>query len=297
MMRKTTVAGCVTALVAMSLTGCAGGDLAGDEISLEQALAMVSADAVSDDDTVRFPTVSFAHVAELDDHEKWDVSISIAVSGGPVAEAPERVGFDYEAAEFAISTAGSHRGSLVSLLAGGQDADRIRDSLSELGYSGSDELTAPAGSAIESWAAQVRPDGDRVFVGGPEANFDHINPTLAPEDSLLYVWNTDEVIDCLGDQPLVQLSQWKDHEDESVLGVAATSGETNDTVTVCAEGDVAIGNQIAQSLTSNEPMPSAYEDANVEVVGDLVRVTFKLHPDIVPAGAVAMVPQLLPSLG
>lgn len=313
MKQQRLVAGCAAIFLGMmSLTGCVSDDptepgdtdvpvtLGGGEASLASAVAMMDAEVAFESEYARYPTVTYVHEAALPDGEKWEKSAIMALGAVESPEPPETVGIDYPAATFTIGAEPMGPKTQVTLIAGGQDAERIRSSAHEQGYEGDDELIAPSDTdaQVQRWASKIRPLGDSAMTGGPDANFDLIDPERKHDESLLDRWNTAEVVECLGDVPVAQLSQWQNSEAESVLGVSATDSGSGTLVTVCVAGDEALGDEIATTLTEGpaEEIPSHYDSAEVEVTGDLVRVTLKLKPMFMPAGAVHSVPMHLQAI-
>lgn len=248
---------------------------------LEQLPATLVADG-------EYPEVVLVAADKLPDDPKWQSLNLFALNAQEVLE-PEvtlaKIGIDTASADFIVRVVArsDHREVLVSQVVGGQDANKVREAATANGYSGGDVLTAEPDAPVDvaSWAAQVQPVDDRVYLGrsGPESfalfgDFDG--------ESLLDVHDAGGALKCLGDPVAVMLLPDRS-ADASVIAIGATPRADGGSVgTVCLKRDTEQWRAEAEALVNENQL---VESTDFEQVGEYTRLTIT-YPDRVYPSAI-----------
>lgn len=257
----------------VGVAGCAG---PGGSSSFSEMLDQLPATLVEDGE---YPEVVLVAANKLPNDSTWQSLNLVALNAQEVRE-PEvtvsKIGIDTAAADAIVRVLARSDRRAVSQVVGSQDANKVREAATANGYSGDDVLTAgpDAPEDVASWAAQVQPMDDRVYLGGSDpANFSRFGDFDG--DSLLDVHDASGALDCLGDPVAVMLIPDRE-ADASVIAIGVAPGFAGGSVgTVCLKRDTEQWRAEAETLLAENQLA---ESTDMEQVGEYTRLTVT-YPD------------------
>lgn len=239
---------------------------------LHQALSRFSSKAAGDSLQVEFGDTS--HIASIAAKEGATWNGLAAVGASTILE-----GYDYadqlaiklDAADYAISV--GQAPGVVTLIAGGQDADAVTTAAKSLGYGGAEVLSQDmnVSKVITVGINQIKAAGSDVVLGGSGADLGYVDSkgtTLADDADIA------SLSDCLGDPAAAYLADNNGHR--VGLGVTEDHGATVSTMCITADSGSAaksLADEVKQDLASGaveggKKYADMFGDSKVAVVSD-----------------------------
>lgn len=263
----------ILAAAAVLLTGCSGSEseTGSGSSGLESALDRVSAKAGGGELYIEYGNTAELTTLVKENPESWKFATTYGVS--PLAHLVDDetvLGMDLGTADYAV-TVGRPPG-VVTLVAGGQDSEAVRDTAKQLGYTGDPVLSKELDpKVIETVAvhALVTLEED-VALAGPDGDVHWID---SDDDSILADASVSSLAGCLGDPPAALLLE----VDGTDVGVAIGADGNQTRSVLCLAGDQdqadAIVEQITTGTTQNGvPYSELFEPVSDEVRDGIVRV-------------------------
>ncbi|MFV0430142.1 MAG: hypothetical protein ACK5KO_12055 [Arachnia sp.] len=259
----------IIAVGALIVTACTGPDSSADSSAESTALLRAM-------DTIDGPTggvVQFGdsgalrELSEADPAGDWGLmrwwGIQSIMPQWPTVQ--QTLGIDLEQADYAITV--NHSPGSRTVVAGGQDAQAIRDAALNSGWEGDPVLRIELDldqQVLSSSVAWVEPDGSNVAFGGPTAHPEEESDPASAEKGM------HGLASCLGDVAAATLT------DENAAGVRVETAESWIAV-VCVPGDAQTASEIEEELTgtiswTDEPYADVFPGQTVTVEDGYVQV-------------------------
>lgn len=309
--RRVATLGCV--ISALALSGCASDPqppVSGTQtvkttqapnaptVTFEQALAGVQP-SVGSELHGSLPSITYANTQKLPQSEEWQNFPMLGA--GAIELSPDVLAslhLDLSATSYTMTV--SAMTGTTRLIVGGQDTDAVIQGALELGYTeaATNELQAAdnGNKPVHRWASRIISEDDNVTVVGQSTKPDPLAvPASQPlEPNILTVANTRQIVDCLDDPLVAQVQVASLDGNSEFVGIGLTEENGTPMVTVCAPGDAARAEQIAEAI--NKPQGGkAGQFSNIEtsVEGNTARVTAAFTGELSLTSVMSIVPMAL----